>query len=270
MTRQDVVGYLDLIDQYEVRYLYGYPSAIDLLCRHMLELGRSPRLPIRGVLPISEPLLSHQRAMISDALGGPRIANFYGLSEKVLFAYERDDAEDVYEFEPLYGHVELVDDAGEPITEPGREGRIVGTGFLSTGMPFIRYDTADRATLVELPTAANGQRMRLAGIVPRRKPNYQISEDGNRVVTIDFTPEHPRFFRGIDEYQFYQDTPGRVTFKYVSSPDGTDQDAVNVAADLQHRARDRIRFFPQRVDCLAGGRAGKRAFVDQRIDLGVY
>jgi phenylacetate-CoA ligase len=108
----------------------------------------------------------------------------------VLFAIERADLS--YEFEPLYGAAELIDDAGRPITEVGQEGRIVGTGFLSTGMPFIRYDTADRATLVEPATAANGQRLQLGQIIPRRKPDFLVSASGRRVVTIDFTPENPR------------------------------------------------------------------------------
>lgn len=270
MTRVDVDSYLDLIDQYEVRYLYGYPSAIDLMCRHIVELGRAPRLPILAVLPISEPLLPHQRATIAEALGPARIANFYGMSEKVLFASELEEEPGLYEFEPLYGLAELVDDEGKPLTEPGQEGRIIGTGFLSTGMPFIRYDTHDRGYLVRSASPENGQRLRVARIVPRRKPDYLISRDGDRVVTIDFTPEHPRFFKGIDEYQFYQDTPGEATIRYIPSPDGTEQDALNVAADLQRRARNRIHFRVERVRCLAGGRAGKRAFIDQRLDLARY
>src|SRR5690606_1856977 len=39
MTRSDVELYLDLIDARGIRYLYGYPSAIELMCRHMDRLG---------------------------------------------------------------------------------------------------------------------------------------------------------------------------------------------------------------------------------------
>ena len=38
------------------------------------------------------------------------IANFYGLSEKVLFASESMAGGELYTFEPLYGLAELVDE----------------------------------------------------------------------------------------------------------------------------------------------------------------
>ncbi len=268
MTRADVEVYLDLIDERQIRYLYGYPSAIELLSRHMCRMGRVPKLPLKGIMPISEPLYPHQRRAITAALGNTPIANFYGLSEKVLFAIERDDL--TYEFEPLYGAAELVDDAGRPITQPGVEGRIVGTGFLSTGMPFIRYDTEDRATLVEAASPANGQRLRVGQIIPRRKPNFLISSSGTRVVTIDFTPENPRYFQGIEEYQFYQDTPGHCTIRYIPSEGGSPEDAQRVADDLHRRTHGSIVFDTEEVKQLAGGRAGKRAFIDQRLDISKY
>jgi phenylacetate-CoA ligase len=236
----------------------------------MISLDRRLKQPLKGVLPISEPIYPHQRMTIRAAFGAVPIANFYGLSEKVLFASESMTEPGLYTFEPLYGLAELVDENDQPITEPGREGRLIGTGFLSTGMPFIRYDTHDRATLVELPSAANGQRMRVSNIIPRRKPNYLIADDGGRVVTIDLTPDTPRFFKGVEEYQFLQEQPGHVTIRYIPSEGGTEQDALKLAADLQDRVRNRVVFSIQRVETLAGGRGGKRAFIDQRLDLSKY
>lgn len=268
MSTADVDLYLDLIDARGIRYLYGYPSAIELFCRHMSRLGRVPQVPLKGILPISEPLYLHQRRAIEAMLGDVPIANFYGLSEKVLFAIERDDLS--YEFEPLYGAAELVDDAGRPITEPGAEGRIVGTGFLSTGMPFIRYDTEDHATLLEPATPENGQRLRVGQIIPRRKPDFLISAEGRRVVTIDFTPENPRFFKGIEEYQFFQEKPGHVTIRYIPTTEGGPEDARRVADDLHRRTHGGIVFDVEQVERLAGGRAGKRAFIDQRLDISKY
>jgi phenylacetate-CoA ligase len=271
MSRADVNRYADLIDKHGVRYLYGYPSAIDLMGRHMISLGRSFKQPLLGILPISEPMLPHHRNTIAAAFGAEvPIANFYGLSEKVLFALESMREPGLYTFEPLYGLAELVDENDQPITESGREGRVIGTGFLSTGMPFLRYDTHDRATLVELPSEANGQRMQVRGIVPRRKPNYLITADGGRVVTIDLTPDTPRFFKGVEEYQFLQEKPGHVTIRYIPSEGGTEADALKLAADLQDRVRQRVVFSIERVENLAGGRGGKRAFIDQRLDLSKF
>ena len=271
LTRKHVELYLDLIDKHQVRFFYGYPSAIEVMGRNMHALGRTPKLPLKGVMPISEPLYPHQRLTIAAAMGPQAtIAHFYGLSEKALFADELSDEPGVYAFNPLYGLAELVDDNGQPITTPGIEGRVIGTGFLSTSMPFIRYDTEDRATLVELPSEANGQRLKVRDLIPRRKPGFLITAEGNRLVTVDFTPESPRFFKGIDEYQFFQDRPGYCTIRYILSPDGVDQDAINIAHDLQRRSQERIKFSVERVTSLGCGRAGKRAFIDQRLDVSQY
>jgi len=269
MTPDDVGRYIDLIDRHGLTYLYGYPSAIELMCRHMSRLGRSLRRPLKGILPISEPLYPHQRALIAAVLGPVPIANFYGLSEKALFARETDDA-GTYAFDPLYGVAELVDSEGQPITEPGVEGRLVGTGLLTFASPFIRYDTEDRATLVERPSDANGQRLKVRHITPRRKPDFLISSDRHRVVTIDFTPDSPRYFTGIEEYQFLQESVGKATIRYVSSPGGTEDDARRVALDLTTRTGGKIVFDIARVDKLACGRASKRAFIDQRLDISQY
>lgn len=268
MNREDVARYADLIDAYGVRYLYGYPSAIVLMANHLISMDRRLKQPLKGVLPISEPLLPHQRATIAAAFGDAPIANFYGLSEKALFANESMTRPGLYTFQPLYGLAELVDAAGQPITEPGREGRLIGTGFLSTGMPFIRYDTNDSATLVELPGEANGQRLQVADIVPRRKPGYLVAADGGRIVSIDLTPEKPRFFVGVEEFQFVQHEPGKVTMRYVPSEGGTERDALNIVADLQERVLNRLSFSVERVDSLVAGRGGKRAYIVQHIDLG--
>jgi len=267
MTVEDARTYLDLIDQREIRYLYGYPSAIELLCRRMRQIGRTPRLGIKGILPISEPLYDHQRALIRDILGDVAFSVFYGLSEKVAFAVEVPGNDGVYEFDPLYGVTELVDEKGDPVTEVGREGRVVGTGFLSTGMPFIRYDTGDLARLVELPTPENGERLRIRALAPRRRPDFLISFDGERIVTVDLTSEDPPVFDGIAEFQFYQDRPGDVVIRYILNPEGSPADIERFRTFLTQRCRGRLAFTLEAVSQIANGRGGKRAFIDQRLDV---
>lgn len=270
MTVEDVSVYLDEIDRRGIRFLRGYPSAIELLCRRMQQLGRTPRAGIVGILPISEPLYDHQRALIRSVLGDVSFGVFYGLSEKVAFAAEVPGEEGLYEFNPLYGVTELVDEDGQPVTELGREGRIVGTGFLSTGMPFIRYDTGDFGTLAQLPTPGNGQRMRIRALAPRRKPHFLISFDGQRIVTVNITPKNSMLFEGIAEYQFYQDTPGEVVIRYILDRDGTVADIERVLAYMTEQCQGSLVFRLEAVSQLVTGRSGKRAYIDQRLDVGHY
>lgn len=270
LSAQDASLYLDEIDRREIRYFYGYPSAIELFSRRLLQIGRRPKLPILGILPISEPLHDHQRSLIRSVLGPVKIAPFYGLSEKVAFAVEIEEEGGIYEFNPLYGLTELLDDDDLPVTEPGREGRIVATGFLSTGMPFIRYDTRDFARLVQLPGPENGYRLRIGGLAPRRKPGFLITSEGNRIVATDFSPEDTEFFKGIREYQFYQDKPGIVVMRYILDENGSDADVRRMTDYFVAKARHTLSFESEQVTQIASGRGGKRAFIDQRLDLELY
>jgi phenylacetate-CoA ligase len=267
MTTEDVAAYLDEIDRRQIRFIRGYPSAIELLCRGMRRIGRTPKVPIRGILPISEPLHDHQRTLISDVLGDVSFAVFYGLSEKVAFAAEVPGENGLYEFNPLYGVTELLDSDGRPVTEVGAEGRIVGTGFLSTGMPFIRYDTGDFGTLVERPTAQNGQRLRIRALAPRRKPHFLISACGQRIVSVNMTPKDPALFHGIAEFQYYQDTPGEVAIRYILDREGSLADIERLHAYLSQQCRGSLNFRHEAVSRIACGSGGKRAFIDQRLDV---
>ncbi|HZP08102.1 hypothetical protein [Methyloceanibacter sp.] len=270
MTEERMDLYLDLIDKRGIAYLHGYPSAIEILCRHMWRTGRRPRAGIRGVFPISEPLYPFQRDIIRAVLPEAAIAPFYGLSERVLFAGEVADCEGDYAFEPLYGHAELIDDAGAPVVRTGARGRIVGTGFLSTGMPFIRYDTGDSAELVEPACEANSWRLRVRAITPRRKPEFLIGAEGNRIVTPTIVPVSPAQFYGVSEFQFYQDTPGRCLIKVVPAQGCGEEDARLFLAEMQNRVGSAIRFELAVVGELARNARGKRPVVDQRLEVETF
>lgn len=265
IREQDVARYLDLIDHHGVRYLNTYPSALEIFCRTAIAIGRRPRRPLLGIFPISEPVYPHQRRLVRQALGDIPVLPFYGLGEKTSFAGEVPGQPGTYEFEPLYGIAELVDDEGAPITEPGREGRLVGTGFISTGMPFIRYDSGDRAVLVQPATAENGGRLRVKNIVSRRKADHLVAADGTRVVTTDFTPEEPEFFRSIRELQFRQEVPGAVVVRYVPSDLATPESIEAMRVEFARRAEGRIQFTMRACEQIFASDNGKRAFVDQRI-----
>jgi phenylacetate-CoA ligase len=276
MLPEDVPTYLDQIDRRKIRFLYGYPSAIELLCRHMQKIGRTPRAGIKGILPISEPLFDHQRRLIRDVLGNVAFSAFYGLSEKAAFAIELAGDEGVYEFNPLYGLTELLDENNDPVIQPGREGRIVGTGFLSTGMPFIRYDTGDFGRLVELPTRENGERLRVKSLTPRRKPEFLISFNGQRIVTTMMTlmvsseGSNSSLLKGISEFQFFQETPGHVVIRYILDKDGSKADIDRFLAHMTARCQGQLAFDLEPVAQIAAGRNGKRAFIDQRLDVMRY
>jgi len=255
----------DEIERRRIVYIHGYPSAIELFARRLRDSNRRLSHPIRGIFPISEPVFAHQRALFAELFPQAQIVPFYGMSEKAAFAIERPGEPGVYTFEPLYGLAELVDDHGRPIETSGAQGRLLGTGFISTGMPFIRYDSGDRASLVEAAMRKNGWRLTVRDIAPRRKPDFLIAGDGGHIVATDLVPEDVSLLRGLAEWQFVQHEPGLATLRFVVSAGGGRRDAERLARTLEARTDMRLRFTLEEVGSIMSGTHGKRAFIIQNI-----
>ena len=175
LSDDNMRSYHDAIVKRDIRFIHGYPSAIAIFASFLLRSGLAPLSRIRGVFPSSERFNATHAELVTRAFDHPRIVPFYGLSEKVAFASAPAEDLDVFEFEPLYGYTELVDDDGALVTTVGASGRLVSTGLLFPGMPFLRYDTGDRAELVALPAAANSYRLTVRAISPKHGVEYLLS-----------------------------------------------------------------------------------------------
>lgn len=264
LTRERLCALAEEIRRRGIRYLHGYPSAIEIFAREATRGGLGA-LRIEGVFPISEPLYPHQRALIEAAFPTAVIAPFYGLSERVLFAGEVAQTPGRYVFEPLYGFAELVDESGAAVETPGRQGRILGTGFLSKGMPLFRYDTGDLAVLVEAATPENGFRLKVEAITPRRKPEFLIGAEGQRFVAPTIVPLSAAAFAAVDQFQFRQTVPGEAEVKVIPRA-GADEAALRpFLEELQGRLGSALALRLVIVEALPHGGRGKRALVDQML-----
>jgi len=258
--------YLELLDRFRIGWVHGYPSAISLLARHAQKVGWSPPPALKGILPISEALQPHQRQIIRDGFGAVTIFPFYGLTEKVALAGEASGCEDEYVFEPLYGVAEVVDQEGHPVERTGQRGRLIGTGFLSVGMPMIRYDTGDLATLVESPSPDNCWRLRVGSIVSGWKQDYLVTREGGLITPAVLYPEN----RVAREFRFVQDALGEASLRIIPE-DGVDRGelealirTINAAADGLLTVRLEV------VDEIPPTLRGKRRQVEQHLELTAY
>ncbi|MGO4717358.1 CoF synthetase [Bradyrhizobium sp. 2TAF24] len=257
--------YLEAIRDGGIKFIHGYPSAISIFAEYLMRNGIAPLSQIRGIFPISEKFYPHQRETMQQAFDQARIVPFYGLSEKVAFAVERDGEPDTYEFSPLYGYTELVDDDGRPVTTPGAVGRIVSTGLLYKGMPLIRYDTRDEAELVERPDAHNGYTLVLRGLAPRRSSEYVVGRSGTLIPFCGLCV--PIDSRDLTrEVQFIQDKPGEVDLLVVTEK-GETPDLSEYLDRMALRADGDLGINLRLVDQLPMSGRGKRKFIDQRLDV---
>jgi len=261
--------YLELLKRYKIRYIWGYPSAIVQIANFALANSWKPPASLKGVIPISETLYSHQRSAIAKAFQSDNILSSYGLSEKVAIAGELPGQPDVYEFEPLYGITELVDDEGASIDEIGRVGRIVGTGFISTGMPLLRYDTGDVGELVRKATRANKHRLRLKGIRSRWGQEFIVADNG-ALISIAAINIHSPAYSKIQQFQFYQDTPGEAKVLVVPVSGSGREDLVPFVSEIQRKVGSHVEFSLEITKTIPRSERGKQRFIDQKLDLSAF
>jgi len=127
--------YLDLMQSYGIRFLYGYPSTITNFASLIKRYGVHVGVRLTAVLFASETLYPWQRTVAREVFDC-RTYSLYGQAEHVVIAGECE-ASQAYHCMPQYGITEVDPQTGE----------IVGTGFLNHASPFIRYKTADMAAL---------------------------------------------------------------------------------------------------------------------------
>jgi len=166
---------------------------------------------------------------------------------------------------PLYGYGELIDAGGRAVRTPGEQGEIVGTGFINTVVPFIRYRTDDLATLVAERCAACGrEHMLIREVRGHRTQEMLIASDG---AAISWTAMnmHDDTFDRVRQFQFYQEQPGRAVLRLVPAAEFGDADRERIARNLGRKFDGRLQFSTEIVPEIRVTRAGKAIYVDQRI-----
>lgn len=258
--------YLALIGRFRTAFIYGYPSAISILAAHARNSGWSPPPTFKGVLLMSESIQPFQREVIREGFGPVSLLACYGLSEKVAIAGEIPGSPDEYEFEPLYGVTELVDAAGRPVSVPGQQGRLVGTGFASMGMPLIRYDTGDLATAVASPSADNCWRLRVRDIISCYRQEHLVTREGGLITPTVLYANN----RVVREFQFVQHEPGLVVLRIVPVQGVQRGELDALLHKINERADGIMSVTVEAVDQIPLTPRGKRVMVEQHLDLSAY
>jgi phenylacetate-coenzyme A ligase PaaK-like adenylate-forming protein len=144
MNEETMSRYLDILAKRGCRQLFGYPSAIHLLCLQAVKEGRNlRRLGIKVVFVTGEVLYPYQRELIAETLNAP-VANGYGGRDSGFIAHECPQGGMHIMADTVI--TEILDSQGRPVP-PGEAGEIVVTDLYSHEAPFLRYATGDVAAL---------------------------------------------------------------------------------------------------------------------------
>lgn len=249
-----------LVTDRKIRYIHGYPASIEYMAR-LLEAhvpNDQWRQQIKGILAVSEEYTQSQAETFRRVFPNAAVSNFYGLSERTVFAGMDDQW--VFHPEPLYGITEIIRQDGSP-AQVGERGRIVTTGLRLMGQPFLRYDTGDSAEVVGFNVWGDPT---FREIKARRGREGLVRADGTLFPTTPLNV-HGHQFLCVNRFRFRQDEPGRVVLLVEPSATATQEELEDFYATMVNRTKGQVELGLEIVQRLQVPRNGKCRLVDQNI-----
>jgi len=265
MSPSRMDGYLDALERFSPRCLYGYASSLALLAAHARQRGRRLRLPaLKVVCTTGEPLYPHQRTLIRDVFGA-RVANEFGSRDIGFTAHESPDNPDgqmLLMSESIV--LEVLDAEGRPV-EPGELGEAVLTGLCSDAQPFIRYRTGDMVRLSPEPDRA-GRGLHVIAEVVGRRTDFLVRTDGTIMHALAGIYVL-RATEGVGEFKLVQHSVRDLEVLIVPGPGWLPERARTIEAGLQQRLGADVRITVRVVDAIAPEASGKHRYVVSHVPL---
>jgi phenylacetate-CoA ligase len=199
MNAATMSRYLDVLERGNCRQLFGYPSALYLLCMRAHKEGRDLRSSgIKVAFVTGEVLFPYQREMIAKTINCP-VANGYGGRDSALIAHECQQGRMHVLADAVV--LELLDAQGCPVTM-GEPGEIVITDLYSHEAPFIRYATGDIAVMSSRPCSC-GRPLPVLEAVEGRSNDSILAPDGRIINSLALI--YPvREIEGIERFRVCQ------------------------------------------------------------------
>jgi phenylacetate-CoA ligase len=262
---QHMPVYLEAMRHHKPSFIHAYPSALEPLAR-WLEAHPEPEITrrIRCVQLFSESIYDYQLDLIERVFACPVILD-YGHSERAVKAISMP-GDRRYFFWPLYGHVELVDLDGNPITQPGVMGEIVATSFDNKVMPLIRYRTGDMAMWSTRP---NTLRPGFAVVdrIEGRLQEFLVTGDRRLVSIASVCGAHFEVLVNADCMQFEQTEPGRAQLKIVSPHVLSPEVMGSISQGMLDKTGGGLTVEPVQVERIARTVSGKHMVLVQRLNI---
>jgi phenylacetate-CoA ligase len=217
LSRRTAEEYAAVIEDYDVKAVVGYPSAVYLLARTCLDSGI--KLTLKSALTSSETLTKSMKDTITEAFDC-RVFDFYGSAERVCYIFTCEHGR--YHIIPEYGLTELLGIGGSD----DNRCNVVATGFWNMAMPLIRYETGD-TILKSNDVCPCGRAFPVIESISGRQADVVRTPSGREFGAAILT----HLLYGTDhivESQIVQDTLEHITIEYVPSSKFTQMDQNNL------------------------------------------
>jgi len=268
LERANMAEYVEAMRLWKPRFISAFPSAVYPLARWLKEHPDAEvQQQVRAVMLFSENVYDNQMELLREVFNGP-VLQHYGHTERVLMAGSMPDDPRCF-FWPQYGHAELVDSRGQPITTPGVLGELVGTGFDNRVMSFVRYRTGDMAVLSERPHAQLPHFMAVERIEGRLQ-EFLVCHDDRLISICTMGAAHFSDIAEFDLIQYEQERPGHFTLNVVAPRPLTDAVRERIVRAVEEKTQGGCSAEIRQVAEIARTAQGKQKMLIQHMDLSRY
>jgi len=262
MSVANMDAYLEAIQAFRPRCIYGYASSVALLAARASEHTLRLRLPeLRVVCTTGEPLYEHQRTLIEQVFGVPA-ANEFGSRDIGFTAHESPQRQILLMSESII--LEVLDREGRPVPA-GELGEAVMTGLCSDAQPFIRYRTGDIVRM-GAEGCRGGYGLHVLSEVTGRTTDFVVRSDGTimHALAVIYVL---RAVEGIAEFKFIQHTMRDVEVLVVTGAKWSDVTRSQVAAGLAARLGADVRINVRPVEVIPAETSGKYRYVVSHVPV---
>ncbi len=264
MSPASMDAYLEALQAFRPKCIYGYASSVALLAAHARARGRRLTLPgLRVVCTTGEPLYPHQRSLIGGVFGVP-VANEFGSRDIGFTAHETPAGQMLLMSESII--LEVLDAEGRPAA-PGALGEAVMTGLCSDAQPFIRYRTGDVVRMAA-ESCREGRGLHVLQEVSGRSTDFVVRADGTimHALAVIYVL---RAVEGIAQFKFIQHALRKVEIQIVPDRRWTEKARARILAGLAARLGGETRIEVRLVDAIPADPSGKYRYVVSHVDTGL-
>lgn len=264
MSEENMSSFINKMREFNPKFIHAFPSSLEIFAR-FLNSNKVNGCRVNAVFCESETVYPHQREAIESQFKVKIFAG-YGLTERAADAVECERHEG-YHVSMEYGILELLGRNNEPIVQPGVLGRVVGTGFDTYCMPFIRYVTDDLAIYAPSDCSCRRQATLIKDFKGRIR-EFVVSKSGH-LVSLSALNMHEPIGGKIREYKFRQEREGELTVEIAKmTPYAEKEVAQEFLRELYRRLNEkefnvRIVF----VGHVSRTERGKIGLLEQKLPL---
>lgn len=262
MSPKHMDEYLDTLQTWQPKCIYGYASSMALLAAHAESRKRKLALRhLKVVCTTGEPLYIHQRELIRQVFG-VSVANEFGSRDIGFTAHEAPSGQMLLMSE---SHIlEVLDNKGQPVA-PGESGEAVITGLTSAAQPFIRYRTGDVVSLSAEPDKS-GRGLHVIAEVAGRQTDFVVREDGTimHALAVIYVL---RSVEGVAQFKCIQHSPLVMEVQVVPTPDWSERTAEAILLGLRARLGQNLQITLAMRDEIPPEASGKHRYVVSHVKL---